>query len=141
MKQNKINPGLAVDVVVQAGDKIVLIRRKNSPFKGMWALPGGFVEYGEKVENAAVREIQEETGLKIQLKSLLGVYSDPKRDPRRHVVSVVFTGKAVGGRLQGADDAREAELFKISQLKNGHFAKLAFDHRKILKDYLKGNRK
>ncbi|RLI30286.1 NUDIX hydrolase, partial [Candidatus Bathyarchaeota archaeon] len=84
-------PRIAVDVVIVRKDgSIVLIKRKNEPFKDHWAIPGGFVEYGERVEEAAIREAKEETGLEIRIKKLVGVYSDPNRDPRGHVISITY---------------------------------------------------
>lgn len=127
------SPALAVDIVIEYPDgDIVLIKRGIEPFKGMWALPGGHVEVGETVESAAVREAAEETGLDINLEGIVGVYSDPDRDPRRHTVSIVYRARPVGGRLQAATDAREV-------IKTGEFRSipLAFDHEKILKDAFK----
>ena len=122
-------PLLTVDAVILKDGRFVLIRRKNEPFKGLWALPGGFVEAGEKVEDAARREAREETGLDIELLALLGVYSDPKRDPRGHTVSVVYLAKPAGGELRAADDAEEAALFGAL-----NYPDLAFDHAIILND-------
>jgi 8-oxo-dGTP diphosphatase len=120
-------PLLTVDAVIFTDGRYVLIKRKNPPFQGKWALPGGFVEIGETVENAAVREAKEETGLDIELVSLMGVYSDPARDPRGHTVSVVYIARAIGGSLQGDTDAAEAALFLPD-----HKAELAFDHAAII---------
>lgn len=122
-------PALVVDVVVKVPGGVVLIKRKNEPHKGKWALPGGFVDYGEKVESAAAREAKEETGLRVKLQGLLGVYSNPKRDPRGHIVSVCFLARRVGGRLKAASDASEAKIFKKVP-----WRELAFDHAQILKD-------
>ncbi|WP_292460929.1 NUDIX hydrolase [Methanothermococcus sp.] len=126
-------PSLTVDGIIQIDDRIVLIKRKNPPFKDSWAFPGGFVEYGETTENAVMREIYEETNLKTKIKHLLGVYSDPNRDPRGHTVSVVYILKYIDGILKGSDDAKEAKLFKIEEVKD---LDLAFDHKKIFEDYL-----
>jgi 8-oxo-dGTP diphosphatase len=120
---------LATDVIIRHKGGVVLVKRKNDPFRGKWALPGGFVRYGEKVESAAVREAWEETGLRVRLRGLLGVYSDPKRDPRGHVVSVCFLAHRVGGRLKAASDADEVRIFKKIP-----WEQLAFDHANILKD-------
>jgi 8-oxo-dGTP diphosphatase len=125
------NPALSVDVVVVEGNKILLVKRGQPPHQGMWALPGGFVEYGEMVESAAKREVQEETGIAIDLSAILGVYSDPKRDPRDHTVSVVFVGKMVGGQLQGGDDAADAKWYDMNDLRE---EQLAFDHEMIVQD-------
>lgn len=119
---------LTVDAIIETADGIVLIRRKYPP--PGWALPGGFVEYGETVEQATIREAKEETGLEIELTQLLGVYSDPQRDPRRHTVATVFIATATGVPI-GADDAAEARVFTADTLP----ADLAFDHAKILRDY------
>lgn len=127
------NPYPTADVVIEVGDRIVLVRRRNPP-EG-WALPGGFVESGETVETAAVREAAEETGLTVTLTALLGVYSDPSRDPRFHTVSTVYVGRAEG-TPRGADDAAEARLFTESGLPTP----IAFDHATILADYFRYKR-
>jgi len=126
-------PGLTVDVVIyEPGKGIVLVRRKNTPVG--WALPGGFVDRGETVENAAMREAREETGLDVTLAGLLGVYSDPARDPRGHTVSVVFVGKAHNpGSILGGDDAAEAAFFMPESLPGD----IVFDHSKIIDDFLR----
>ncbi len=124
------NPLPTVDVLIEVGDRIVLIRRKHPP--PGWAIPGGFVEEGETAESAAVRESLEETGLRVTLTALLGVYSDPARDPRRHTISTVYVGRAEGAPT-GGDDAAEARLFGEDELPSP----LAFDHAKILADYFK----
>uniref|UniRef100_A0A7C4NRK9 inositol-phosphate phosphatase n=1 Tax=Thermodesulfobacterium geofontis TaxID=1295609 RepID=A0A7C4NRK9_9BACT len=125
------NPLPTVDIIIEVEDKIVLIYRKNYPFG--WAIPGGFVDYGETLESAAIREAKEETNLDIELLYLLGCYSDPKRDPRFHTITTVFVAKGKG-ELKAKDDARLAKLFKIEEIP---WDDLAFDHAKILKDYLK----
>ena len=125
------NPLPTVDVIIEVEDKIVLIYRKNYPFG--WAIPGGFVDYGETLESAAIREAKEETNLDIELLYLLGCYSDPKRDPRFHTITTVFVAKGKG-ELKAKDDAKLAKLFKIEEIP---WDDLAFDHAKILKDYLK----
>ncbi|KAA0002406.1 MAG: NUDIX hydrolase [Thermoplasmata archaeon] len=122
-------PRLTVDGVIIKDKKILLIKRKNEPFKGKWALPGGFVEYGETVEDAVIREIKEETGLDTKIEKLLGVYSDPVRDPRGHTISIVYLLSPKKGVLKGSDDAMEAKFFDIENL-----PPLAFDHEKIIKD-------
>lgn len=125
------NPALTVDTIIINDESIVLIKRLNNPYKNHWAIPGGFVEYGEKVETAAVREAKEETGLDIELTKLVGVYSNPNRDPRGHTVTVAYTAKIIGGTLKSDSDAKDARFFKFEELKN---IDLAFDHEEILKD-------
>lgn len=129
------NPTPTADVVIlvpdgaPGGDGVVLIKRANPPHG--WALPGGFVDEGETCEQAAVREMKEETGLDVVLTGLLGVYSDPKRDPRKHTLSVVYTGFARDiSRLKAGDDAGEAEIFPL-----GQWPELVFDHGVILDDF------
>ena len=124
------NPLPTADVVIEVGDRVVLVRRKHPP--PGWAIPGGFVEVGETVESAAVREALEETGLHVTLTTLLGVYSDPARDPRHHTISTVYVGRASGAPT-GGDDAAEARLFSEGDLPSP----LAFDHAKILADYFR----
>lgn len=125
------NPSLTVDGIVTNKDEILLIKRKNPPFKGSYALPGGFVEYNEPVEDAVLREVQEETGLKTEIRELVGVYSSPDRDPRGHMVSTAFSLKRVDGELKAGTDAARAKFFDLDDLPN-----LAFDHRQIIEDYL-----
>jgi 8-oxo-dGTP diphosphatase len=124
-------PSLAVDAVWVRRGKVLLVRRGRPPFKGAWALPGGFVEIGETVETAVLRELREETGLVGSLVPLLGVYSDPHRDPRKHTVSVVFGIHGPGGNPHGGDDAASAEWVPLEP-----FPVLAFDHGRILRDAL-----
>lgn len=126
-------PLLTVDAIVEREGRILLIRRKNPPFQGCWALPGGFVEYGERVEDATVRELYEETGLKVKLKGILGVYSEPGRDPRGHVVSICYIAEGLGEE-HGGSDALEARFFKPEEI---DLDNLAFDHRKIIEDYMR----
>jgi ADP-ribose pyrophosphatase YjhB (NUDIX family) len=124
------NPFPTVDIIIEVEGGIVLIERKNPPHG--WAIPGGFVDYGETVEAAAVREAKEETGLDVTLTRLLGVYSDPARDPRSHTISTVFTATAEG-RPVADDDAVSAGVFTEGTLPE----KIVFDHREILEDYFK----
>jgi len=124
------NPLPTVDVLIEVGVRIVLVRRKHPP--DGWAIPGGFVETGETVETAGIRESFEETGLRVTLTTLLGVYSDPARDPRHHTISTVYVGRAEGGPV-GGDDAAEARLFDEGDLPSP----IAFDHAKILADYFR----
>ena len=121
-------PLLAVDAAIIFRDGIVLIRRENPPFQGCYALPGGFVEVGETVEQAVRREAREETGLQIDRLQLIGIYSDPGRDPRDHVVSVAFLARGQGDLVCGSD-ARTAEVFLLSSL-----PALAFDHDRIIRE-------
>ena len=125
------NPVPTVDIIIEIpGQGIVLIQRRNPPHG--WALPGGFVDYGESFDQAAVREAREETGLEVELKALLGVYSSPDRDPRQHTVSTVFVAQAgQPEKLKGADDASRAAVFA-----QGEWPHLAFDHHRIVQDYL-----
>ena len=125
-----VTPLLAVDAVILFQDGIVLIKRDNPPFAGSYALPGGFVEVGETVEAAVVREACEETGLVIELQGLVGIYSNPARDPRGHVVSAAFLAKGSGVLLAGSD-ARSAQVFPLESL-----PPLAFDHDEIIRDAL-----
>ncbi|MHA2386794.1 MAG: NUDIX domain-containing protein [Candidatus Thorarchaeota archaeon] len=125
------NPSPAVDVAVTDGERLLLVRRGREPHKGRLALPGGFIEYGETVENAAIRETLEETGVQISLEAILGVYSDPKRDPRKHTLTTVFIGRPIGGDPVGGDDATEASWVDLESLDS---SKLAFDHGLIVED-------
>jgi 8-oxo-dGTP diphosphatase len=123
------NPAPTVDIIIETEGGIVLIERKNPPYG--WAIPGGFVDYGESFEEAACREAKEETGLTVQLQRQLHTYSDPKRDARQHTASTVFIATA-SGRPVAADDAQKAEIFWEHNL-----PKLAFDHARILQDYFR----
>ncbi len=121
------NPTPTVDIIIETEGGIVLIERKNPPFG--WAIPGGFVDYGESFEDAARREAKEETGLTVTLQRQLHTYSDPNRDARQHTASTVFIATA-SGQPVAADDAQKAEIFFEHNL-----PQLAFDHAKILSDY------
>lgn len=123
-----ITPKLTVDAVIILNGKVVLVKRKKPPYKGRYALPGGFVEIGETTEEAVVREAREETGLSIQIIKLLGVYSDPSRDPRGHTVSVCYLAKGEGVPVADSD-AEDVGLFDHNNL-----PELAFDHYKIIND-------
>jgi len=124
-------PFVTVDMIVEVAGGIVLIKRSNPPFG--WALPGGFVEGGESLEDAACREAKEETGLCVRNLRQLHTYSEPLRDPRFHTVTTVFIGQAKG-RPQASSDAAEAKIFSLRAWKK---LELAFDHRQVLKDYLR----
>jgi len=123
------NPYPTVDVVIELEGGIVLVRRRNPP--PGWAIPGGFVDYGESAESAAVREAREETGLDVALETLLGVYSEPDRDPRFHTLTTVYVASASGLPV-GGDDAAEARVFDPRDLPRP----MAFDHASIVSDYL-----
>lgn len=125
------NPIPTVDIIIEVGSEgIILIKRKNPPYG--WAIPGGFVDYGESLEKAAVREAKEETNLDVKLIRQFHTYSDPKRDPRHHSISTVYIAKAKG-IPKAKDDALEIGIFNQSNLPD----EIAFDHRSILKDYFK----
>ena len=123
------NPIPTVDILIIRNEKIVLVKRKNPPHG--WAIPGGYVDEGESIEHAAIREAKEETGLDVELKRLFYVYSDPNRDPRQHTMSSVFIACAQG-EPQGSDDADEARYFRLDDLPTP----IAFDHLTIIEDYI-----
>lgn len=126
-------PSLTVDIIIKRKDNsVILVQRKKEPFKEQWAIPGGFIEYGETAEHAAIRETKEETGIDVEIIRLVGVYSDPARDPRGHVISIAFLAKEIGGVLIANDDAKAVNVFKLKEIPKN----LAFDHAKILKDAL-----
>jgi len=129
------NPVPTVDIIIEiiseTGPGIVLISRKNPPHG--WALPGGFVDYGESLEAAAVREAREETSLDVTLLRQFHTYSDPARDPRQHTITTVFVARA-SGIPEAADDARDARIFPLSEIPGD----LAFDHGTIVSDYTRG---
>jgi ADP-ribose pyrophosphatase YjhB (NUDIX family) len=129
------NPTPTVDAILQCGSKVLMIRRKNAPFQGCLALPGGFVDEGETVEEAVRREVLEETSLEIEPIEILGVYSDPKRDPRKHVMSVVFVALVVDEKnAEAGDDASGFEWIELANIEKIK-GEIAFDHAQILADY------
>jgi ADP-ribose pyrophosphatase YjhB (NUDIX family) len=123
-------PPIAADIITEIGDKIVLIERKNFPLG--WAIPGGFVDFGETVEQAAMREAREEISLVVEIRALLGVYSRPDRDPRGQTITIVYVARA-SGEPRAADDAKTVALFDPRTPPSP----LAFDHAEILTDYLR----
>jgi len=136
---NYKKPSITVDTVIFnecSGEKkkFVLIKRENEPFKDYWAIPGGFVDYGEAVEDAAIREAKEETGIEIKLKRLFNVYSKPDRDPRGHTITIVFLATGNIKDLKAGSDANDTKLCSFEELSS---LKIAFDHEKILTDVLK----
>lgn len=121
-------PVVTVDAIIEIDGGIVLIKRKNPPHG--WAIPGGFVDYGETLEEAVCREIKEETGLDVNISRQFHTYSDPERDPRHHTISTIFIATA-SGKPEAGDDAKEAKVFTKDNLPED----IAFDHKQILKDY------
>lgn len=123
-------PPIAADIIAEIGNQIVLIERKNFPHG--WAIPGGFVDFGETVEAAAVREAREEISLDVEIRALLGIYSRPDRDPRGQTITAVYIARAKGSPI-AADDAKSVELFDPRKPPSP----LAFDHKEILADYVR----
>jgi len=130
-ENNWRKPSVTADGIVTRGNDILLIRRRKEPFKGAYALPGGFLDYGERLEECVVREVQEETGVKTSIVDLVGVYSAPERDPRGHFVTAVFHLQPVSGTARAGDDASSAEWVPLDRL-----PKFAFDHGMIIQDFL-----
>ncbi|MBQ6511714.1 NUDIX hydrolase [Methanobrevibacter sp.] len=127
-------PSLTTDIFIFDDDfNFILIKRKNDPYKDCWALPGGFVEYGESVETAAIREAKEETNIDVELKDLVNVYSQPDRDPRGHTVTVAYIAKGNMSDMKAESDAKEIDVFSQEKLDE---INIAFDHAKIIKDCL-----
>ena len=125
------SPSITADGILIKNQQILLVKRKNQPFKGKWALPGGFVEYEEKTEDTVIREVLEETGLKTKINQLAGVYSDPDRDPRGHTITVAYILDIIGGELVAGDDASDVKFFNVKELPD-----LSFDHSKIINEVL-----
>jgi len=124
-------PSVTTDGIVVKGDEIALIKRGKEPFKGSYALPGGFLAYGETLQDCVIREVLEETGLRTRVVDLVGLYSAPDRDPRGHFVTAVYHLEPVGGFLKAGDDATLAEWVPLNEL-----PKFAFDHGKIVQEFL-----
>lgn len=135
---NYKKPSITVDIVIfsdfEKDKKFVLIKRKNDPFKNQWAIPGGFVEYGETVENAAIREAKEETGIDIELKELFDVYSGPNRDSRGHTITIVYLAT---GNIKDKKAGSDAQDIRICSFKDLSKMRIAFDHEIILTDIFK----
>ncbi len=127
-------PAVAVDAIVLKNKSILLIRRRKEPYKGFYALPGGFIECGESCEEAIKREVYEEVGINIKILDLLGVYSNPERDPRGHVISICYVTMYESGELKESEEAENIKFFNIEEALN---QKLAFDHKKILEDFVR----
>jgi len=127
------SPILTVDGVIFEKGKILLVRRAIYPFQNYWVLPGGHVEYGERVEQAIKREMKEELGLSIKIKKLIGVYSNPKRDPRYHTVSIVYLCQRTRGKIKLNQEGSEFKFFSLKNLPR----KIGFDHREIINDFKK----
>jgi 8-oxo-dGTP diphosphatase len=132
MKKLK-SPILTVDGIFLEKGKILMVKRNHFPFVGFWILPGGHVEYGERVEKAIKREMKEELGVSVKIKKLFGVYSDPKRDPRYHAVSLVYLLEKGGGKIRLNRESSEFKYFSLKDLPE----KIGFDHREILNDLKK----
>ena len=127
-------PSLTTDIFIFDDEfNFILIQRKNDPYKDYWALPGGFVEYGESVETAAIREAKEETSIDAELKDLVNVYSKPDRDPRGHTISIAFTAKGDFSSGKADSDASVIDIFSPEEIDD---IDLAFDHEQIIKDCL-----
>jgi 8-oxo-dGTP diphosphatase len=137
--ENPRLPKLTVDSWIRdRNGRVLLIRRGRPPFQGHWGLPGGFCEWMESTEECCARETLEETGLRVRVGQLRGVYSKPDRDPRGHNVTVVYAARPLSGRAKGGDDAAEARWFTPQELRQVAFA---FDHRKIVFEQLARDRK
>jgi 8-oxo-dGTP diphosphatase len=138
-KGRRRQPRLTVDAWIEdPRGRVLLVRRGRAPFRGRWAFPGGFCEWGETTEESCAREALEETGLKVRIGDVLGVYSDPHRDPRGHTVSVLYDAKPVEGTARGGDDASDARWFTPGELAK---LDLAFDHHEIVREQLARRRR
>ena len=128
-------PSITVDIIIfnenDRNNNFILIKRKNEPYKDHWAIPGGFVDYGETVEDAAIREAKEETTVDIDIEELFGVYSDSNRDPRGHTITIVYVATGNFDEIQANSDAADVGVYSFNEIKS---MKIAFDHREILED-------
>jgi 8-oxo-dGTP diphosphatase len=132
-------PRVTVDAWIEdGGGRLLLVRRGRPPFEGTWALPGGFCEWGETTEESCAREAREETGLEVRIGALLGVYSDPKRDPRGHTIGILYEATPIGGSVRGGDDASDARWFTADEALR---TELAFDHSEIVREHLAHRRR
>ena len=131
------NPIPTVDAIIQKSSSILLVKRKKDPYKNQFALPGGFVNEGETIEEAIEREVYEETSLKVHPIDILGVYSDPTRDPRGHMMTVVFIVLMIRGTPTAGDDAKEISWIPIEKLND---IEIPFDHKLVINDYLRWKR-
>ncbi|WP_458743081.1 NUDIX domain-containing protein [Candidatus Nitrosocosmicus sp. T] len=135
-KQQHKNPIPTVDTIIQKDSQVLLVKRKKDPFKEKMVFPGGFVNEGETVEDAAIREVKEETSLDIEIENILGVYSDPSRDPRGHIMSTVFVGRisdrSTNKEPMAGDDAAAIKWVDLAAIEEESFG---FDHKKILIDF------
>jgi 8-oxo-dGTP diphosphatase len=136
LKEHK-NPIPTVDAIIQKSSSILLVKRKKDPFKNQYALPGGFVNEGETIEEAIEREVYEETSLEVHPIDILGVYSDPTRDPRGHMMTIVFIVLVIRGDPIAGDDANETAWISLEKLND---IKIAFDHKLVIHDYLRWKR-
>ena len=121
-------------MIIEKDGKILLIKRAKEPFKDIWEIPGGFVNYGELVEHTAIREAKEETSLEVRPKEILGVYSDPDRDPRNHVIAVAFIMEVIDGKVRLNDESKDWKWEELNKIDTND---LALDHGKMLEDYKK----
>lgn len=127
-------PIIAADALIINKKKQILLTRRNiKPFKDFWVLPGGHIKYGEQVEPAVIREVSEETGYQIKIKKIHGVYSAPNRDPRYHIIAIVFIAEIIGGEPEANREVTDINFFSRTKLPK----KIGFDHRKIINDYIK----
>jgi 8-oxo-dGTP diphosphatase len=127
-------PRLTVDAWIRdSRGRLLLVRRGRPPFRGAWALPGGFCEWGETTERCCAREAKEETGLAVSVGRVMGVYSEPGRDPRGHTITVLYRATKTGGKLTGGDDAAEARFFSPEEIRR---LRIAFDHGEIIAEHL-----